>query len=110
MIQASARTTALAAVDVLVNSAGITGPNAKLWDYPVEAWKQVFDVNVHGLFHCCRELGAHMKARGTQDAKARGGAGRRRTHLWGEERRREDLPGKSPHHPIPFLQVTGRLP
>jgi 3-oxoacyl-[acyl-carrier protein] reductase len=50
-------------VDVLVNSAGITGPNVKVWDYPVDAWKQVFDVNVHGLFHCCRELSAHMKAR-----------------------------------------------
>ncbi|KZR99905.1 Short chain alcohol dehydrogenase-like protein, partial [Daphnia magna] len=42
---------------------GITGPNVKVWDYPVDAWKQVFDVNVHGLFHCCRELSAHMKTR-----------------------------------------------
>lgn len=50
-------------IDALVNSAGITGPNVKVWDYPVDAWKQVFDVNVHGLFHCCRELSAHMKTR-----------------------------------------------
>ena len=63
VVQATAQTTALAGVDVLVNSAGITGPNVKVWDYPVDAWKQVFDVNVHGLFHCCRELSAHMKAR-----------------------------------------------
>ena len=63
VVQATAQTIALAGVDVLVNSAGITGPNTKVWDYPVEAWKQVFDVNVHGLFHCCRELSAHMKAR-----------------------------------------------
>jgi 2-dehydro-3-deoxy-L-rhamnonate dehydrogenase (NAD+) len=62
VVQATAQTTTLAAVDVLVNSAGITGPNTKVWDYPVDAWKQVFDVNVHGLFHCCRELSAHMKA------------------------------------------------
>jgi 3-oxoacyl-[acyl-carrier protein] reductase len=62
VVQATAQTTALAVVDVLVNSAGITGPNVKVWDYPVDAWKQVFDVNVHGLFHCCRELSAHMKA------------------------------------------------
>ncbi|WP_300556706.1 SDR family NAD(P)-dependent oxidoreductase [Limnohabitans sp. Rim8] len=61
--QATAQTTALAAVDVLVNSAGVTGPNVKVWDYPVDAWKQVFDVNVNGLFYCCRELSAHMKAR-----------------------------------------------
>ncbi len=63
VVNATAQTTALAGVDVLVNSAGITGPNVKVWDYPVDAWKQVFDVNVHGLFHCCRELSAHMKAR-----------------------------------------------
>lgn len=62
VVQATAQTTALAAVDVLINSAGITGPNVKVWDYPVDAWRQVFDVNVHGLFHCCRELSAHMKA------------------------------------------------
>ena len=50
-------------VNALVNSAGITGPNTKLWDYPVDDWRQVFDINVHGLFHCCRELSAHMRAR-----------------------------------------------
>jgi 3-oxoacyl-[acyl-carrier protein] reductase len=63
VVQATAQTTVLADVDVLVNSAGITGPNVKVWDYPVDAWKQVFDVNVHGLFYCCRELSVHMKAR-----------------------------------------------
>jgi 3-oxoacyl-[acyl-carrier protein] reductase len=63
VVQATAQTTALAGVDVLVNSAGVTGPNTKMWDYPIDAWQQVFDVNVHGLFYCCRELSAHMKAR-----------------------------------------------
>lgn len=43
-------------VDVLVCSAGITGPNATLVDYPVDAWKQVFEVNVHGLFLCNRAI------------------------------------------------------
>ncbi len=43
-------------VDALVNSAGITGPNTKVWDYPVQAWQQVMQVNVNGLFYCCREL------------------------------------------------------
>jgi 3-oxoacyl-[acyl-carrier protein] reductase len=63
VVKATGQTTALAGVDVLVNSAGITGPNTKVWDYPVEDWKQVFEVNVHGLFYCCREISAHMKAR-----------------------------------------------
>ena len=48
-------------VDILVNSAGITGPNVKLADYPTEAWAQVINVNLNGTFHCCRELAAHMQ-------------------------------------------------
>ena len=51
-------------VDLLVNSAGITGPNMKLWDYPPDQWRQVLDVNLNGLFYCCRELVPHMRARG----------------------------------------------
>ena len=48
-------------VDILVNSAGITGPNVKLADYPPEAWAQVLNVNLNGTFHCCRELATHMQ-------------------------------------------------
>jgi len=51
------------AVDALVNSAGITGPNTKVWDYPVDAWAQVMQVNLNGLFYCCRELVPHMRER-----------------------------------------------
>ncbi|MEJ7688453.1 MAG: SDR family NAD(P)-dependent oxidoreductase [Variovorax sp.] len=51
-------------IDALVNSAGITGPNVKLWDYPVDAWREVMDVNVTGLFICCREVSAHMRTHG----------------------------------------------
>jgi 2-dehydro-3-deoxy-L-rhamnonate dehydrogenase (NAD+) len=50
-------------IDILVNNAGITGPNVKLWDYPVEAWHEVFDVNLHGVFHCCRGVVPHMRTR-----------------------------------------------
>jgi 2-dehydro-3-deoxy-L-rhamnonate dehydrogenase (NAD+) len=49
-------------IDALVNSAGITGPNVKLWDYPVAAWRQVMDVNLTGLFMCCREIVPVMRA------------------------------------------------
>ena len=45
-----------AASTSLVCSAGITGPNSTLADYPVDAWKRVFDVNVHGLFLCNRAV------------------------------------------------------
>ncbi|MBS76224.1 MULTISPECIES: SDR family NAD(P)-dependent oxidoreductase [unclassified Variovorax] len=53
-------------IDALVNSAGITGPNAKLWDYPVDDWRQVMEVNVNGVFLCCREVVAQMRAQGGQ--------------------------------------------
>ncbi len=52
-----------AAIDVLVNCAGITGPNAKVWDYPPEQWQQVIQVNLNGLFYCCREVLPQMRAR-----------------------------------------------
>jgi 3-oxoacyl-[acyl-carrier protein] reductase len=51
-------------IDALVNSAGITGPNVKLWDYPVDAWRQVMDVNLTGLFMCCREVVPVMRQHG----------------------------------------------
>lgn len=51
------------AIDVLVNSAGVSGPNVKLWDYPADEWQKVMQVNVNGLFHCCREVVPQMRAR-----------------------------------------------
>jgi 3-oxoacyl-[acyl-carrier protein] reductase len=43
-------------VDVLVASAGITGPTTTLWDYPVEEWRRVMDINLHGVYHCCKAI------------------------------------------------------
>ncbi|MFO1398005.1 MAG: SDR family NAD(P)-dependent oxidoreductase [Burkholderiales bacterium] len=51
-----ATASALGRIDVLVCSAGITGPNVPLADYPVADWKRVFDVNVHGVFLCNRAV------------------------------------------------------
>lgn len=62
--QASVKTLALKVVDILVNCAGITGLNTTMWDYPIQAWRDVMDVNVNGLFYCCKELSSHMKDRG----------------------------------------------
>lgn len=43
-------------IDILVNNAGIAGPNAKTWEYPLDAWRNVMAVNVDGVFNCCRAL------------------------------------------------------
>lgn len=47
---------ALGGIDILVASAGITGPNATTWDYPIDAWRKVIDVNLNGLFYCNRAV------------------------------------------------------
>src|ERR1700712_882373 len=44
----------LGKIDILVNSAGITGHNGPVASYPVDSWVQVMNVNVNGLFYCCR--------------------------------------------------------
>lgn len=46
----------LSRVDILVNCAGIAGATASLWDYPEEEWQRVIDVNLHGVFRCCRAI------------------------------------------------------
>ena len=51
------------AIDILVNCAGITGPNVKLWDYPPDDWLHVMQVNLNGLFYCCREVVPLMRLR-----------------------------------------------
>ncbi len=61
---ADATATALGGIDILVASAGITGPNATVWDYKVEDWKRVIDVNLNGVFYCNRAVVAHMQAGG----------------------------------------------
>lgn len=43
-------------LDILVNSAGIAGPNAPTWEYPIDQWQQVMDVNLNGTFYCCRAV------------------------------------------------------
>jgi NAD(P)-dependent dehydrogenase (short-subunit alcohol dehydrogenase family) len=51
-------------IDVLVNSAGITGATAPVEDYPIDSWLNVIDVNLNGLFYCCRAVLPHMLAYG----------------------------------------------
>ena len=50
-------------VDILVNSAGITGPNQKTWEYSSKDFRAVQEVNLMGTFHCCKALVPGMMAR-----------------------------------------------
>lgn len=54
----------LGQLDILVASAGIAGPTATLWEYPLDAWRQVQAINVDGVFHANRAVVPHMMARG----------------------------------------------
>ena len=55
-VTAKAVVAALERIDALVCSAGITGPNTTTWEYPIDAWRQVMDVNVNGVFYCNRAV------------------------------------------------------
>jgi NAD(P)-dependent dehydrogenase (short-subunit alcohol dehydrogenase family) len=48
-------------IDILVASAGITGPNKSLAEYPAEDWRRVVDVNLNGLFYCNQAAVRAMK-------------------------------------------------
>ena len=53
----------LGPVDILVTSAGITGPNLPVESYPVDAWRQVLDVDLTGPFLCSRAVIPEMRGR-----------------------------------------------
>jgi 3-oxoacyl-[acyl-carrier protein] reductase len=49
-------------IDILVANAGIAGATAPVWEYPVDAWRETIDVDLTGVFLCCRAVVPHMRA------------------------------------------------
>jgi 3-oxoacyl-[acyl-carrier protein] reductase len=47
-------------IDILINNAGITGPTTPLWDYDVEMWNKIVQINLMGTFNCCRAIVPNM--------------------------------------------------
>ena len=47
-------------IDILINNAGITGPTAELWNYDVNEWKKIVDINLVGTFNCCKVIVPNM--------------------------------------------------
>lgn len=52
----AASVSAFGGVDILVNSAGIAGPNRVLWELEPEEFRQVIEVNLIGTFLMCRAV------------------------------------------------------
>jgi len=65
-VQRAAEETArtLGSIDILIACAGITGPNATAWEYPVAEWDRVIDVNLNGVFYCNRAVVPFMLRNG----------------------------------------------
>ena len=47
-------------IDILINNAGITGSTSELWNYDVNEWKQIIDINLNGTFNCCKSIVPNM--------------------------------------------------
>ncbi|WP_429224461.1 SDR family NAD(P)-dependent oxidoreductase [Inquilinus ginsengisoli] len=50
-------------IDILINNAGIAGPSVKTWDYPIDIWRQVIELDLNAVYYCCRAVVPGMIAR-----------------------------------------------
>jgi 2-dehydro-3-deoxy-L-rhamnonate dehydrogenase (NAD+) len=65
-VDAAAKSTADAfgKIDILVNNAGIAGVNKKTWELTPEEWGAVIDINLNGVFNCCRAVVPYLLKNG----------------------------------------------
>ncbi|MDC0513435.1 SDR family oxidoreductase [Pelagibacteraceae bacterium] len=47
-------------IDIFINNAGIAGKNTTVWDYPIEEWKKVLELNLNAVFYCLKAITPHM--------------------------------------------------
>ena len=55
---------ALGEIDILVNNAGIAGPTEPSWEYALEDWRRVIDVDLNAVYYCCRAVVPRMREQG----------------------------------------------
>lgn len=59
---AEAANATLGRIDILVASAGITGATVPVPEFPIDSWRRVIDINLNGVFYCCRAVVPFMLA------------------------------------------------
>jgi NAD(P)-dependent dehydrogenase (short-subunit alcohol dehydrogenase family) len=47
-------------IDIFINNAGISGKNTTVWDYPIDEWKKVLELNLNAVFYCLKAITPHM--------------------------------------------------
>ncbi len=47
-------------IDILINNAGITGSTSSLWEYDVDEWIKIVQINLMGTFNCCKTIVPYM--------------------------------------------------
>jgi len=52
---------ALGEIDILVNNAGIAGPTEPSWEYALEDWRRVIEVDLNAVYYCCRAVVPRMR-------------------------------------------------
>ena len=63
--QAVARSVeALGPPAILINNAGMSGPNAPTWEYDLDDWRRVLALDLDAVFYCCRAVVPKMIAAG----------------------------------------------
>ena len=60
VVRAVKKITKKSKIDILINSAGITGPTTQLWKYKIKDWKKIIEINLNGTFNCCKSIVPYM--------------------------------------------------
>ena len=58
--KAVSKITAASNIDILINNAGITGSTSTVWEYNVNEWEKIVQINLMGTFYCCKSVVLNM--------------------------------------------------
>ena len=58
--KAALKITAASNIDILINNAGITGSTSTAWEYNINEWEKIVQINLMGTFYCCKSIVPNM--------------------------------------------------